>query len=62
MNALGRLKMLYQRPYISNTLGGTPLAACGFGARDSPTPPPPPHKSNLATALHKPRNLRVIIK
>ena len=60
MNALGRLKMLYQRPYISNTLGGTPLATCGFGARDPP--PPPQKKSNLATALHKPRNLGVIIK
>ena len=46
--------MLFQRPYISKTLGGaclrTPVAARAFGARDCP---PPPNKSNLATALHK---------
>ena len=48
--------MLFQRPYISKTLGGaclrTPVAARAFGARDCP-PPPLPNKSNLATALHK---------
>ena len=51
--------MLFQRPYISKTLGGaclrTPVAARAFGARDCPppNPPNPPNKSNLATALHK---------
>ena len=45
--------MLFQRPYISNSPGGaclrTPRAAHPFGARDCP--PPPPNKSNLATAV-----------
>ena len=40
--------MLFQRPYISKTLGGaclrTPVALVIA---------PPPNKSNLATALHK---------
>ena len=40
INALGRLKMLFQRPYISKTLGvaclRTPVAARAFGARDYP--------------------------
>ena len=46
INALGRLKMLFQRPYISKTLGvaclRTPVAARAFGARDCPPTPPPP--------------------
>ena len=54
---LGRLKMLFQRRYISKSSGGayprTPLAAQAFGACDCPAPPPPTplNKSNLATAL-----------
>ena len=47
--------MLFQRPYISKSYGGacprTSLAARAFGAHDSPPTPPPPNKSNLATAL-----------
>ena len=38
INTLRRLKMLFQRPYISKSPGGaclrTPLAAHAFGARD----------------------------
>ena len=36
INALGRLKMLFQRPYISKPYGG----AC-HGALDGCRPPPP---------------------
>ena len=43
INALGRLKMIFQRPYISKSSGGVcsraPLAARGFGARDCSPPP-----------------------
>ena len=42
INALGRLKMLFQIPYILKSSGGacprTPLAAQAFGARDWPPP------------------------
>ena len=52
INALGRLKMLFQRPHISKSSRGasprTPVAARAFGARDCP---PTLDKSNLATAL-----------
>ena len=45
INALGRLKMLFQRPYILKSSGGacprTTLAARSFGACDWPPPPPP---------------------
>ena len=53
INALRRLKMLFQRPCSSKSSEGacprTPLAARAFGARDGA---PPPNKSNLATALY----------
>ena len=53
INALRRLKMLFQRSYSSKSSGEacprTPLAARAFGARDCP--PPTLNKSNLATAL-----------
>ena len=57
INALGRLKMLFQIPYILKSSGGacprTPLAAQAFGARDQASP----NKSNLATALRLQLNL-----
>ena len=55
INALGRLKMLFQRPYISKPSGGT----C-HGARDCH--PPPHNKSNLATVLQLNVHVRVLIR
>ena len=53
---LGRLKMLFQRRYISKSSGGayprTPLAAQAFGACDCPAPPPPPPLINLTLLRH----------
>ena len=54
INSLGRLKMLLQRPYISKPSGG----AC-LGVLDSP---PPPNKSNLATALQLHEHVHVPIR
>ena len=46
--------MPFQRPYSSKSSGEawprTPQADRAFGAPDCPHPPPPPNKSNLATA------------
>ena len=55
INSLGRLKMLLQRPYISKPSGG----AC-LGVLDCP--PPPPNKSNLATALQLHEQVHVPIR
>ena len=60
INALGRLKMLFQRPYISKPYGG----AC-HGALDGyrpPPPPPPANKSHLATALQLHEHVHVLIR
>ena len=51
-NALRRLKMLFQRPWISGeACPRTPLAARAFGDRDCPPSPPPP-KKNLTFLRH----------
>ena len=55
INALGRLKMLFQRPYISKPYGG----AC-HGALDGCRPPP--NKSHLATALQLHEHVHVLIR
>ena len=56
INALGRLKMLFQRPYISKPYGG----AC-HGALDG-CPPPPRNKSHLATTLQLHEHVHVPIR
>ena len=55
INFLGRLKMLLQRPYISKPSGGAchGVLVC---------PPPPPNKSNLATALQLHEHVHVPIR
>ena len=59
INGLGRLKMLFQRPYISKPYGG----AC-HGALDGcrRPPPTPPNKSHLATALQLHEHVHVLIR
>ena len=68
INALGRLKMLFQRPYISKPYGGACHGALdgggggGGGGFFWGAPPPPPNKSHLATALQLHEHVHVLIR